>query len=141
MHSGSRGRGGSNNGGKRGGYGSQGSNSGGPGSKRFRGGMDEDMEEGQFETQLAAMLDEEDEFRDSLGVMEEPEEPVEDIAGDRIKRWKRPDPPQIDPSKESLVFQQLEVDHYIGRPYAGMPGATSGPVPVMRMFGVTKKVI
>lgn len=32
---------------------------------------------------------------------------------------------------------QVELDHYIGRARAGMPGAASGPAPVMRMFGVT----
>ena len=45
-----------------------------------------------------------------------------------------------DPKKVDLVFQQIEIDHYIGRPVPGMPGAQKGPVPVMRMFGVTKKV-
>lgn len=35
------------------------------------------------------------------------------------------------------MFQQLDIEHYIGYPLAGMPGAQKGPVPVMRMFGIT----
>lgn len=41
-------------------------------------------------------------------------------------------------AKSSLVFQQLELDHYVGKPYPGMPGPQSGTVPVIRMFGITK---
>ena len=37
-------------------------------------------------------------------------------------------------------YFQVELDHYIGRPVSGMPGASSGPVPVVRMYGVTKWV-
>ncbi|XP_031340257.1 DNA polymerase delta catalytic subunit-like [Photinus pyralis] len=44
---------------------------------------------------------------------------------------------QLD-SNSSLTFQQLELDHYINKaPYPNMPGAQTGSVPVMRMFGVT----
>ncbi|KAF5300035.1 hypothetical protein FQR65_LT09292 [Abscondita terminalis] len=42
------------------------------------------------------------------------------------------------PETTTLTFQQLELDHYVGAPYPNMPGAPSGPVPVMRMFGVTE---
>lgn len=54
-------------------------------------------------------------------------------------KWSRPDPPAAldDPQTAALVFQQLDIDHYIGQPVAGMPGSQIGPVPVMRMFGVT----
>ncbi|KAL3267213.1 hypothetical protein HHI36_011349 [Cryptolaemus montrouzieri] len=51
----------------------------------------------------------------------------------------RPQLENIDPAKDTLIFQELELDHYIGVPYPGMPGAQSGPVPVIRCFGVTKK--
>jgi len=51
--------------------------------------------------------------------------------------WQRPPPPALDQTKDRLVFQQVELDHYIGRPVSGMPGANAGPVPVVRMFGVT----
>jgi len=51
--------------------------------------------------------------------------------------WQRPPPPPLDQAKDRLVFQQVELDHYIGQPVPGMPGASAGPVPVIRMFGVT----
>ena len=38
---------------------------------------------------------------------------------------------------ENLVFQQLEVDTYIGQPLKGMPGSQIGSVPILRMYGVT----
>ena len=49
-------------------------------------------------------------------------------------------PPPLDPTQDKLQFQQIDIDHYIGKPIPGMPGAKSGPVPIMRMFGVTDKV-
>nr|XP_054761510.1 DNA polymerase delta catalytic subunit-like [Lytechinus pictus] len=39
--------------------------------------------------------------------------------------------------KTSIVFQQIDLEHYIGSHIQGMPGATSGPTPIIRMFGVT----
>ena len=37
----------------------------------------------------------------------------------------------------SIVFQQIETDYTIGEPIKGMPGSSVGPVPVIRMFGIT----
>lgn len=45
----------------------------------------------------------------------------------------------LNSSKDALIFQQLDVDHYIGEPFHGMPGAQTGSVPIMRMFGITKE--
>ena len=73
--------------------------------------------------------------------IEEAEELVEDMQVDITTRWKRPAAPRIDPANENFVFQQIDIDNYIGKPISGMPGAQSGPVPVMRMFGVTEKVV
>lgn len=53
------------------------------------------------------------------------------------RRWRRPDLPQITPARNTLVFQQIDIDHYIGETVKGMPGAQSGSVPIVRMFGVT----
>uniref|UniRef100_A0A2P2I4Q3 DNA polymerase n=1 Tax=Hirondellea gigas TaxID=1518452 RepID=A0A2P2I4Q3_9CRUS len=53
-------------------------------------------------------------------------------------RWSRPGWKNIQPLTEPLVFQQLEIDHYIGNTRIGMPGQQTGCVPVMRMFGVTE---
>ena len=126
--------------GKRGAYGKGGNGNTGPGQKRFRG--DEENEDADdFNTQTA-MMDDEDfhNIAHDVAMMEEPEEIVEDIEISRRKKWQRPDPPQIDPSNEKFIFQQIDIDSYIGKPLVGMPGASSGPVPVMRMFGVTEKV-
>ncbi|XP_063157019.1 DNA polymerase delta catalytic subunit isoform X1 [Candoia aspera] len=52
-------------------------------------------------------------------------------------KWQRPLPPKINPREEGLCFQQVELDYYIGSHIPGFPGCTQGPVPVLRMFGVT----
>uniref|UniRef100_A0A8D2IPF1 DNA polymerase n=1 Tax=Varanus komodoensis TaxID=61221 RepID=A0A8D2IPF1_VARKO len=52
-------------------------------------------------------------------------------------KWQRPLPAKIDPKEESLCFQQVELDYYVGSHIPGFPGSTQGPVPVLRMFGVT----
>lgn len=49
----------------------------------------------------------------------------------------RPDPPEINPKTDSITFQQIDIENYIARAMNGMPGAQSGPVPVIRMFGIT----
>lgn len=50
----------------------------------------------------------------------------------------RPSVPLVKPEKDTLIFQELELDHYIGHVYTGMPGPQTGLVPIMRMFGITK---
>ncbi|XP_074872198.1 DNA polymerase delta catalytic subunit isoform X2 [Carettochelys insculpta] len=52
-------------------------------------------------------------------------------------KWQRPAPPKINPAQDTVCFQQVELDYYVGAPVPGMPGATQGPVPIIRMFGVT----
>ncbi|XP_033225381.1 DNA polymerase delta catalytic subunit isoform X2 [Belonocnema kinseyi] len=54
-------------------------------------------------------------------------------------KWSRPPPPILNPTKDSLAFQQLDVDHYTDQPLPGMPGSKVGPVPVMRLYGVTEE--
>lgn len=49
---------------------------------------------------------------------------------------RRPAVRSIDPKKDTVVFQQLEVDHYVGSHIADMPGPHQGPCPVLRMYGV-----
>ena len=50
----------------------------------------------------------------------------------------RPPVGNIEPSKDNLIFQQIELDHYVGAHYPGMPGAQTGLLPIMRMYGVTE---
>lgn len=37
-------------------------------------------------------------------------------------RWLRPTPPPLDPQTEPLIFQQLEIDHYVGELGGQRPG-------------------
>ncbi|XP_077994710.1 DNA polymerase delta catalytic subunit-like [Glandiceps talaboti] len=56
-----------------------------------------------------------------------------------FSKWIRPAPPQVKPDKDAIIFQQIDVEHYQGQPLKGMPGSTVGPVPIVRMFGITKQ--
>jgi DNA polymerase delta subunit 1 len=53
------------------------------------------------------------------------------------REWTRPPPPPIDPTADTISFQQIDIDHYTDSPIPGMPGLQSGVVPVIRMYGVT----
>lgn len=64
--------------------------------------------------------------------------PVGDLfSADLNPRWRRPPAPLLDPSSDTLVFQQIDLDYYLGETVAGMPGQSQGKVPIIRMFGVT----
>ncbi|KAH1019963.1 hypothetical protein HUJ04_009704 [Dendroctonus ponderosae] len=52
---------------------------------------------------------------------------------------QRPPLGALDPSRDTLIFQEIELDHSIGNVYPGMPGLQTGHVPFIRMFGVTKE--
>ena len=51
--------------------------------------------------------------------------------------WERPSVKIIQEEKDAIVFQQIDLDHYLGQPLQGMPGAQEGTVPIVRMYGVT----
>lgn len=40
-----------------------------------------------------------------------------------VKKWARPNMPNLDPKKDAVIFQQIDIDHYTGCPIQGMPGA------------------
>uniref|UniRef100_A0A8D8ACP3 DNA polymerase n=1 Tax=Culex pipiens TaxID=7175 RepID=A0A8D8ACP3_CULPI len=102
-------------------------------NKKPRTGGDDDEEdfESYFEAELANIDDEADAAAHSIG--QGPE------AQNTCAKWSRPKPREYNPEVEGLVFQQIDIDHYIGQPVPGMPGAQIGPVPVMRMFGITQE--
>ncbi|XP_029781128.1 DNA polymerase delta catalytic subunit isoform X1 [Suricata suricatta] len=121
----------------------------GPGvpPKRARGGLwdeEEPSQPSQFEEELALMEEMEAEHR----LQEQEEELLQPALEGAVDgqfspmaidaRWLRPSPPSLDPETEPLIFQQLEIDHYVG-PAQPLPGAAPppGPVPVLRAFGVT----
>lgn len=101
----------------------------GPPPKRFKSQDDDDDNEvpSSFEEQLAGM----DTAEDTQVFGEGPENQASNM------KWSRPPPPALNPKKDSLVFQQLDIDHYNGQPMQGMPGSQLAPVPIMRMYGVT----
>ena len=49
----------------------------------------------------------------------------------------RPPPPNFDPSMDPVVFQQLDIDHYVSESAQKVGGVSNGAAPVLRMFGVT----
>ena len=44
---------------------------------------------------------------------------------ERFAKWRRPDPPPIDETKDDLIFQQIDIDFYIGKHFPNMPGTVS----------------
>lgn len=40
-----------------------------------------------------------------------------------FQRWSRPALPSLDPRKDPVVFQQIDIDHYTGTVMNGMPGS------------------
>lgn len=53
------------------------------------------------------------------------------------KKWARNPVPPLNPLSDSLAFQQLDMNHYLGKPMKGMPGCSRAPVPIVQMYGVT----
>ncbi|XP_010848029.1 PREDICTED: DNA polymerase delta catalytic subunit [Bison bison bison] len=121
----------------------------GPGvpPKRARGGLwdeDEAYRPSQFEEELALMEEMEAERRLQEQEEEELQSALEAADGQFSPtaidaRWLRPAPPALDPQMEPLIFQQLEIDHYVApaRPLPGAPPPSQGSVPILRAFGVT----
>ncbi|XP_049977235.1 DNA polymerase delta catalytic subunit [Alexandromys fortis] len=116
----------------------------GPGvpPKRARGGLWDEDEPSQFEN--LAML-EETEDENLQEAEEELQLPPEGTVGGQFSigdidpRWLRPTLHALDPSTEPLIFQQLEIDHYVGSavPLPGGPPKSHNSVPILRAFGVT----
>ncbi|XP_053205338.1 DNA polymerase delta catalytic subunit-like [Panonychus citri] len=52
-------------------------------------------------------------------------------------KWSRNDAPSLDSSTTPLIFQQIEIDHYIGDHKEGMPGVVNSVGPIMRVYGIT----
>ncbi|XP_040565732.1 DNA polymerase delta catalytic subunit [Lepeophtheirus salmonis] len=116
-------------------------NRGGPPTKKTKTVLDEedDFPNDTFDEQMMeeAMLELEDEINLDL------DNPTEDkydkdisskLSGKR--NWRRPEPLPFNPKEKKLIFQQIDIDYYVGFHCEGMPGASDGPVPIMRMYGV-----
>ncbi|KAI4873613.1 hypothetical protein NFI96_016688 [Prochilodus magdalenae] len=109
-------------------------------SQAKRGKMGNEWEDGpsQFEEELALFDEMEMEAESREGQAGHDVIPVGDLfSADLNPRWRRPTAPPLQPKEDVLVFQQIDLDYYLGAAVAGMPGQVQGKVPVVRMFGVT----
>uniref|UniRef100_A0A3Q3GHB2 DNA polymerase n=2 Tax=Labrus bergylta TaxID=56723 RepID=A0A3Q3GHB2_9LABR len=107
-------------------------------AKRGKTGGDWEDSPSQFEEELS-MFDEVDmEAEETEGQAGHDVIPVGSLfSADLNPRWRRPQAPSLDTSSDTLVFQQIDLDYYLGGTVAGMPGQSQGKVPIIRMFGVT----
>ncbi|KAM4651111.1 DNA polymerase delta catalytic subunit [Discoglossus pictus] len=108
-------------------------------TKKLRGDWDDDGPS-QFEEELAFL----DEVEADMAIEMNDERvttdvlPIAKLISEKIPpKWLRPPLPQLDPKLQPLIFQQIELDHYVGKHIPGMLGATQGPVPIIRVFGIT----
>ncbi|RWS07555.1 DNA polymerase delta catalytic subunit-like protein [Dinothrombium tinctorium] len=94
-------------------------------------------------------LDDEMDYENDLDIVEELMD-VDDAsqtvdrgpAPETVKtceKWSRPDPESIDPEKDALIFQQIDIDHYTGPHMDGMPGVAGSVGDIVRMYGITEK--
>ncbi|XP_033123470.1 DNA polymerase delta catalytic subunit-like [Anneissia japonica] len=100
----------------------------GPPAKRAHADFDDDPS--TFEEELAHLEKLESELTSSNHTVN-----GSSVSGNT--KWKRPPPPNLDPKTDKFVFQQIDLDHYIGTHMDNMPGQSKGPVPIIRMFGIT----
>jgi len=107
---------------------------GAPPKKKSRSGNTDDFDN-TFDNELALLEEVEAENRVATPM------DVDDAPGPAPQpstRWTRPPLPAIDPARDTVTFQQIDLDFYVGNHVAGMPGATAGPTPVIRMCGITE---
>ncbi|KAM4531546.1 DNA polymerase delta catalytic subunit [Odontesthes bonariensis] len=92
----------------------------------------------QFEEELSQFDEAEMDVEEFEGQVGHDVIPVGDLfSTDLNPRWRRPAAPSLNPSSDTLVFQQIDLDYYLGPSVAGMPGQSQAKVPIIRMFGVT----
>src|SRR5690606_37645012 len=53
--------------------------------------------------------------------------------------WERPAPPDLNPDRDALLFQQFEVNYIMGDPVEKLSVVEEGPVPTVRFYGITEK--
>jgi hypothetical protein len=81
----------------------------------FRIDDDEDEYQSPFASDLA-MMDSEDMNSGEYELGVGPENMMKN------QKWTRADLPEIIPSRDAVIFQQIDIDHYNGKPMPGMPG-------------------
>uniref|UniRef100_A0A674E970 DNA polymerase n=1 Tax=Salmo trutta TaxID=8032 RepID=A0A674E970_SALTR len=91
-----------------------------------------------FEEELALFEEADMEAEEREGQAGHDVIPVGELfSADLNPRWRRPQAAPLNPDSDTLVFQQIDLDYYLGAAVAGMPGQSQGNVPIIRMFGVT----
>lgn len=70
---------------------------------------DEDEFQSAFEADLANM-----ELEESEAVIGDGPENQQTCV-----KWSRPEPPKLDPQFDALIFQQIDIENYIGQPLSG----------------------
>ncbi|KAK3241012.1 DNA polymerase delta catalytic subunit, variant 2 [Cymbomonas tetramitiformis] len=55
-----------------------------------------------------------------------------------VSRWQRPPAPQLNLSTDKITFMQIDIDNIAGDAHPRLTPNTPGPVPIIRVFGVTK---
>uniref|UniRef100_A0A4W4DTZ4 DNA polymerase n=1 Tax=Electrophorus electricus TaxID=8005 RepID=A0A4W4DTZ4_ELEEL len=107
-------------------------------AKRGKPGTEWEDSPSQFEEELAQFDDVDMEMESGEGQAGHDVIPVRELFSAALNpRWRRPAAPPLLPHTDTLVFQQIDLDYYLGSAVAGMPGQVEGKVPVIRMFGVT----
>lgn len=57
------------------------------------------------------------------------------------QEWRRPDAVQPDSAKDDIIFQQIDIDHYVGSVHkgilAGKIESDNRNLPIVRMYGIT----
>uniref|UniRef100_A0A667Y482 DNA polymerase n=1 Tax=Myripristis murdjan TaxID=586833 RepID=A0A667Y482_9TELE len=111
--------------------------------KRGRTGGDWEDSPSLFEEELCMFEEAEMEAEDREGQAGHDVIPVGDLfSADLNPRWRRPHAPSLDSDSDTLVFQQIDLDYYLGespQAFSEGPALTldSRFVPIIRMFGVT----
>jgi len=110
----------------------QGNTQGTPKNKRFKQDDDDEFKSG-FASELAAFEDDEEMGSDGS--------PIELGQGPENKttstKWSRPNLPHIDPSEDTIIFQQVDLDFYEGPPMKESL-TSSHKVPIFRLYGVNE---
>ncbi|KAK9843469.1 hypothetical protein WJX81_004288 [Elliptochloris bilobata] len=107
---------------------------GGSGGGSGSGAIDDDMVEAHFAVEPEGLdIDDEDQHLQMADI---------DVdLGEAGRNWERPLPPPLDPRSDSITFQQLEVDYFVGPPNAHslqVHRTDLHEVPILRMYGVTE---
>ena len=77
----------------------------------------EDHQQNSFEEELALYdeIKKENQNAESQDSQNRSCLPPRRSAGNNSNKWMRPDVPDINPDTDHLIFQQMEVDHYVGK--------------------------